>query len=96
MRWVFSGLVLIRGLHHFIGFAKGLGFAEAAQLTQPVSKMMGFLWLAADLLLPAAPNSPGNPGRHRSAITGISEIARFSPGVKAAGIHLRANIPPLS
>jgi hypothetical protein len=51
MRWLFFVLVLIHGLLHFMGFAKGLGFAEITQLTQPIARSMGFLWLAAGLLL---------------------------------------------
>lgn len=51
MRWVFLALISLHGLIHFMGFAKAFGLAELPQLTQPISKGMGILWLAAGLAL---------------------------------------------
>ena len=54
MRWIFAVLLLVHGLIHFMGFAKAFGYAELPQLTQPLSREMGLLWLAAGLLVVAA------------------------------------------
>ncbi len=45
MRWVFFGLLLVHGSIHFMGFAKAFGLAELPQLTQPISKGLGLVWL---------------------------------------------------
>jgi len=45
MRWLFVGLIVVHGLIHVMGFAKAFGFAELPQLTQPISRSMGVLWL---------------------------------------------------
>lgn len=44
-------LLVIHGLIHLLGAAKGLGWAELPQLTQPISLAMGWLWLVSTLLL---------------------------------------------
>jgi hypothetical protein len=44
-------LILIHGLIHFMGVAKAFGFAELPQLTHPVSRGMGTVWLFAGLVL---------------------------------------------
>ncbi len=49
MRWVFVAVLLAHGLIHFMGFAKAFGLAELPQLTQPLSRSMGIVWLAAGL-----------------------------------------------
>jgi hypothetical protein len=49
MRWILVVLIGIHGLIHFMGFARAFGYAELPQLTQPISKGMGVLWLAAGL-----------------------------------------------
>jgi len=51
MRWAFVGLLVIHGLIHFMGFAKAFGLADLPQLTQPISKPLGIVWLAAGLLV---------------------------------------------
>ena len=51
IRWILAILLAVHGLIHFMGFAKAFGYAELPQLTQPVSREMGFLWLAAGLLV---------------------------------------------
>ncbi len=47
MKTLFALLVVVHGLIHVMGFAHALGFATMAQLTQPISKSAGLLWLAA-------------------------------------------------
>jgi len=49
MRWFFVALLAVHGLLHLLGFAKAFGLAELAQLTRPVSKTQGILWLVATL-----------------------------------------------
>ncbi len=47
MRWTYIGLLVLHGLIHFLGFAKAFGLADLSQLTQPISRTLGVLWLAA-------------------------------------------------
>jgi hypothetical protein len=54
IRTVFIIVVVIHGLIHLMGFAKAFGFAELPQLTQPISRSLGLLWLAAAILLVAS------------------------------------------
>lgn len=54
MKWLFAGLLLIHGLIHLMGFAKAFGYAELPQLTQPISRVQGIIWLAAAALFLAA------------------------------------------
>jgi len=50
MNIAFILLVLLHGLIHILGFVKAFGLAEVKQLTVPISKAMGILWLIAFLL----------------------------------------------
>lgn len=50
MRVIFAIVVVLHGLIHLMGFAKAFGYAELPQLTQPISRPSGALWLAAALL----------------------------------------------
>ncbi len=55
MKWLFSGVLLVHGLIHLMGFAKAFGYAELPQLTQAISRPMGLWWLlACGLLLATA------------------------------------------
>ncbi len=47
---IFSVLVALHGLIHLMGFAKAFQFAEMNQLTQPISRFLGLIWLLATLL----------------------------------------------
>jgi hypothetical protein len=47
LRWVLIDLLLLHGLIHLMGFAKAFGYAELPQLTQPISREWGVLWLLA-------------------------------------------------
>lgn len=51
MRMLFALGIGIHGLIHLMGLAKAFGLAELAELTQPISRPVGLLWLAAALLL---------------------------------------------
>ncbi len=54
IRFVFAFLVLIHGLIHFMGFAKAFNYGDMKQLTIPVSKPMGVLWMITAFLFVAA------------------------------------------
>jgi len=55
MKILFTALLLIHGLIHLMGFAKAFGYAALPQLTRPISRPEGLLWLlAAGLLLLSA------------------------------------------
>ena len=54
VRWIVGVVVVLHGLIHLLGAAKGLGWAEVTQLTQPISSIMGVAWLAAGMLVVAA------------------------------------------
>jgi hypothetical protein len=54
VRWLVVVVVVAHGLIHLLGAAKGLGWAEVAALTDPVSHVMGLAWLGAALLVVAA------------------------------------------
>lgn len=43
----FAAVLVVHGLLHLLGAAKGLRFAALPQLTQPISPSLGLLWLAA-------------------------------------------------
>ena len=47
MRWAVVGVLTVHGLIHVMGFAKAFGFADLPQLTQPISRERGLLWLLA-------------------------------------------------
>lgn len=49
MRWLFFALMVGHGLVHAMGFAQAFGYAELTQLTRPISRGMGVLWVAAGL-----------------------------------------------
>lgn len=50
LRILFIFLLLVHGFIHLMGFVKSFGLAEMAQLTQPISRTTGFLWLSTSLL----------------------------------------------
>jgi hypothetical protein len=54
MRWVLFTVIVLHGLIHFMGVAKAFGLAELPQLTQPISRSMSIVWLAAGLLMLAS------------------------------------------
>ncbi len=50
MRYLLAALILIHGLIHFMGFSKAFGLADMKQLSIPISKPIGLLWLVTALL----------------------------------------------
>ena len=54
LRWMVGVIVVLHGLIHSLGVAKGLGWGEVTQLTEPISTTMGVVWLAATALVVAA------------------------------------------
>lgn len=50
MKLSFLLLVVLHGLIHLLGFFKGFGIREVKELTLPISKTMGTLWLTATAL----------------------------------------------
>lgn len=51
MKIGFALFLVIHGLIHLIGFAKAYRLADPPQLTQPIARPVGVLWLLAALLL---------------------------------------------
>lgn len=47
MKWLLFALAVAHGLLHLMGFAKAYGLGELAQLSQPISRGAGALWLVA-------------------------------------------------
>ncbi|MFP3906105.1 MAG: DUF6544 family protein [Acidimicrobiales bacterium] len=54
VRWVVVAVVVVHGLIHLLGAAKGLGWAEVDQLSEPIGTAMGIGWLAAAASVVAA------------------------------------------
>jgi Flp pilus assembly protein protease CpaA len=50
MRIAFFLLLIVHGLIHLMGFVKAFGLSEMKELTQPISKPLGILWLIVFLL----------------------------------------------
>ncbi len=50
MRIVFLIIVLLHGFIHSLGFVKAFGINEVKELTIPVSKFSGIIWLVASIL----------------------------------------------
>ncbi len=57
MTVVFAIVLVVHGLIHLLGFAKAFGLADLPQLTQPISPLLGVLWLIAAFLFLAAAGS---------------------------------------
>lgn len=51
MRFVLAGLLLVHGLIHLLGFARGYGLAPVPALKQDISRAAGAVWLMAAVLL---------------------------------------------
>lgn len=54
MRFVFAAVLTLHGLIHLMGFVKAFGVAEMSQLTQPISRAQGLVWLLAAVLVVGA------------------------------------------
>ena len=51
MRSIIFAFLLIHGCIHLMGFVKAFGLAEISELTLPITRNWGLLWLAAALIL---------------------------------------------
>lgn len=51
MRIAFLVIVIIHGLIHLLGFVKAFGYREIKELSLPISKPIGLLWLAAAVVV---------------------------------------------
>lgn len=47
MRFALSALIFLHGLIHLLGFAKAYGIADLPQLSQPIPRAAGLLWLSS-------------------------------------------------
>lgn len=54
LKIIFFIIIIVHGLIHLMGFVKAFNLAPIEQLTQPISKPLGLLWLLAVLLFLAA------------------------------------------
>ena len=50
LRYLFVFIVFIHGLIHLLGFLKAFNLSEVSQLTQSISRPVGFLWLLSTIL----------------------------------------------
>jgi hypothetical protein len=50
MKTLFIALILIHGVIHLLGFVKAFRLAPVNQLSQPISKASGSLWLLSAIL----------------------------------------------
>lgn len=50
MGWLVESVLAVHGLIHLMGFAKAFGLAELPQLTQPISRAWGVVWIVAAIL----------------------------------------------
>ena len=53
-RWILVAVLVVHGLIHFLGVAKGFGWASVPQLKEPISAGMAVVWLSGGVLLLAA------------------------------------------
>jgi hypothetical protein len=53
-RWAVVSVVVVHGLLHLLGAAKGLGWAQVSMMKEPIGAAMGATWLAAAALVVAA------------------------------------------
>jgi hypothetical protein len=54
LKIIFFIIIIVHGLIHLMGFVKAFKLAPMDQLTQPISKPVGLLWLLTALLFLAA------------------------------------------
>lgn len=54
LKYFFAFIILMHGLIHFMGFAKANGYGDMKQLTLPISKPFGSLWMLTAFLFIAA------------------------------------------
>jgi hypothetical protein len=54
VRWALLVILVLHGFIHFLGPLKAFGLRELPELTQPVTRLMGLVWLVAGVLHLAA------------------------------------------
>lgn len=54
LKYIFSFIILVHGLIHFMGFAKAYGYGNITQSTKDISKPNGLFWLFAAILFMVA------------------------------------------
>jgi hypothetical protein len=54
LKYIFTFIMFVHGLIHFMGFAKAFGYGNITQLTKNIPKSMGFFWLLTALLFSIA------------------------------------------
>jgi hypothetical protein len=72
LRWTLIGILTLHGLIHLMGFAKAFGYAELPQLTQPISRESGVLWLLASVLIVATAVMLGTGARTYWIVGGLA------------------------
>ena len=97
LRWALIGLLILHGLIHLMGFAKAFGYAELPQLTQPISRDWGVVWLLAGGLVVAGTDTDSRNLSAVAAVTGgASNVAccpvarRAAPVPSVADVHVTA------
>ncbi|WP_420322191.1 DUF6544 family protein [Flagellimonas sp.] len=50
MKYIFGTIIVMHGLIHLLGFVKGFDLKEVKELSLPISKPMGFVWLTAAII----------------------------------------------
>ena len=54
VRWLVGSVVVLHGLLHLLGGAKGLGWSTVSSLTQPIGRVTGGIWLVVAVLVVVA------------------------------------------
>lgn len=54
LRWTVGVVVIVHGLIHLLGVVEGFGWADVAQLTEPIGLTVAGVWLLASVLVVAA------------------------------------------
>lgn len=54
IRWIVVVVMVVHGLIHLLGAAKGLGWADVTELTEPISAALGVAWLVGGAMVIAA------------------------------------------
>lgn len=75
VKWVFVVVLVVHGLIHLLGAAKGFGWAAVSELTSPVGPAMGAAWFAAGSLVIAAAVCLASEVRGFGVVGGVAVIA---------------------
>ena len=50
IKYIFAGIVFIHGLIHLMGYSKSFHYPELKNITQPIPRPIGLLWITACIL----------------------------------------------